>query len=155
VSVSEVATDALTPAVERPLPLPDELTRFFWDAAREHRLEMLHCADCDRFIHYPQPVCPGCLSAQLAPRALSGRGVVYTYTVAEQAFHPFWADRLPYVLVVVDLAEQPGLRFVSELVDCAADEVVVGMPVEVSWEDVTEEITLPLFRQASGTEVAR
>jgi uncharacterized OB-fold protein len=149
-----VPNDALTPAVERPLPLPDEETRFFWEAAREHRLEMLYCADCDRYVHYPRPVCPGCLSAAMAPRALSGRGTVYTYTVAEQAFHPFWADRLPYVLVVVDLAEQPGLRLVSELVGVAEDEVAVGMPVEVVWEDVTEEISLPLFRRAADMEVA-
>lgn len=141
-------TDSLAePEVQRPLPLPDEETRFFWEAARQHRLEMLWCADCTRFIHYPQPVCPSCLTSDLTPRQLSGRGTLYTYTVAEQAFHPYWADRLPYVLAVVDLEEQPGLRFLSELVDCPEDEVVVGMPVEVLWEDVTEEFSLPLFRR--------
>jgi uncharacterized OB-fold protein len=144
--MTDALTDALTPAVERPLPLPDEETRFFWDAAHEHRLEMLYCPDCARFVHYPKPVCPGCLSSKLTPRQLSGRGTVYTWTVAEQAFHPFWADRLPYVLVVVDLAEQPGLRFLSELVDCPEEEIGIGLPVEVVWEDVTSEISLPLFR---------
>jgi uncharacterized OB-fold protein len=90
----------------------------------------------------------------MAPEELSGRGTVYTYTIAEQAFHPFFADRLPYVLVVVDLEEQPGLRFVSELVQCSPEEVSVGMPVEVVWEDVTEEVTLPLFKPAGSADRA-
>ena len=137
----------------RPLPLPDDETRFFWDAAREHRLVMQFCTDCKRFYHYPRPVCPGCLSSDMAPAELSGRGTVYTYTIAEQAFHPFFADRLPYTLIVVDLEEQPGLRFVSELVQCSPDDVTVGMPVEVVWEDVTEEITLPLFKPTAAAGV--
>ena len=138
----------------RPLPLIDDETRFFWDGTREHRLLMQYCADCKRYHHYPRPVCPGCLSSDMAPEELSGRGTVYTYTIAEQAFHPFFADRLPYVLVVVDLEEQPGLRFVSELVQCSPEEVSVGMPVEVVWEDVTEEVTLPLFKPAGSADRA-
>lgn len=138
----------------RPLPLIDDDTRFFWEGTREHRLLMQYCADCELFYHHPRPVCPGCLSADLAPRELSGRGTVYTYTIAEQAFHPFFADRLPYTLVVVDLAEQPGLRFVSELVQCAPHDVAVDMPVEVVWEDVTDEVTLPLFRPVGTAAVA-
>jgi uncharacterized OB-fold protein len=134
----------------RPLPLPDDATRFFWDATREHRLEMQFCTDCKRFYHHPRPVCPGCLSSDMAPAELSGRGTVYTYTIAEQAFHPFFVERLPYTLIVVDLEEQPGLRFVSELVQCSPDDVTVGMPVEVVWEDVTDQITLPLFKPAGS-----
>jgi uncharacterized OB-fold protein len=138
------------PIVARPLPQVDQETAFFWAATKQHRLEMLYCLDCDRFVHHPQPVCPGCLSSKMAPRELSGRGTVYTFTITEQAFHPFWADRLPYVLAVIDLAEQPGLRFLSELVDVDPEEAVVGMPVEVVWDDVDDEITIPLFRPAAG-----
>src|ERR1700761_2373509 len=98
-------------AVARPLPLVDDETAFFWAAARQHRLEMQYCDECKKYLHYPRPFCPGRLSAEMTPRPLSGRGTVYTFTVTEQAFHPYWADRLPYVLIVVDLEEQPGLRF--------------------------------------------
>jgi len=111
---------------------------------------MLYCPDCKTFIHYPEPLCPGCLGSTLAPRQLSGRGTVYTFTVTDQAFHPFWADRLPYTLVVVELEEQAGLRFLSEIVDVDPDDVAVGMPVEVIWEDVDAEISLPLFRRADA-----
>ena len=142
-------------ALLRPLPLPDDETRFFWDGTREHRFLMQFCADCKRFYHHPRPVCPGCLSSDMAPQELSGRGTVYTYTIAEQAFHPFFVDRLPYTLIVVDLEEQPGLRFVSELVECSPDDVEVGMPVEVVWEDVTDEVTLPLFKPASADRGAQ
>jgi uncharacterized OB-fold protein len=135
----------LLPPVARPLPLIDDETRFFWEGTREHRLLVLRCKECDRFVHHPRPVCPSCLSSALEPAELSGRGVVYTFTITEQAFHPFWADRLPYTLVVVELAEQPGLRFLSELVG-GTPEDAVGLPVEVVWEDVDDEVTLPLFR---------
>ena len=133
----------------RPLPLIDDETRFFWDGTREHRLLMQFCGDCKRYYHHPRPVCPGCLASDMAPEELSGRGTVYTYTIAEQAFHPFFVDRLPYTLIVVDLEEQPGLRLVSELVECSPEDVMVGMPVEVVWEDVTDEVTLPLFKPAA------
>jgi uncharacterized OB-fold protein len=141
--------------VARPLPLIDPETAFFWAATKQHRLEFLYCADCDRYVHHPQPLCPGCLGSTLAPRAVSGRGTVYTFTVAEQAFHPFWADRLPYVLGVIELAEKPGLRFLSQLVDVDPDTDLVGLPVEVVWEDVDDEVTLPFFRPVTLNKVSK
>jgi uncharacterized OB-fold protein len=132
--------------VTRPLPIPDELTRFFWEGARERRLLILRCDDCTKYVHPPAPVCPNCRSWNLTPAEVSGRGVVYTFTVATQAFAPYFADKLPYVLVSIALEEQDDIRLFTSLVDCDPSDVRAGLPVEVVFEDVADDVTLPFFR---------
>lgn len=128
------------------VPAPDEMTAFFWDAARDGRLAILRCDDCGWFVHWPRPVCKRCHSFSLTPTDVSGRGELYTYTVGVQAFDPWFADRLPYILAVVELEEQAHLKLVSNLVDCDEDTVEIGMPLEVTFEQVTPQWTLPVFR---------
>src|SRR5262245_7733243 len=110
-------------------------TAFFW-GSDDGRLRMLRCATCGRFTHPPGPVCRHCLSPEVAPQELSGRGEVYTFTVNHQA----WSERLlaPYTIAIVELAEEPGLRLLTNIVDCPPDEVRIGMPVEVVFEDCGE-----------------
>src|SRR5206468_1895135 len=83
-----------------PIPEPDALTQFFWDAVKQGRLEILRCNACGNYIHYPRPICNKCLSTDLAPAPVSGKGTLYSYTVTVQAFHPYWLDKVPYVLAV-------------------------------------------------------
>ncbi len=73
---------------------------------------------------------------------------MYTYTVVRQAFIPSLQDRLPYVVIAVDLDGAHGARIVSNLVDVEPEEVTVGMPVEVAWEDMGPELAVPRFRSA-------
>jgi uncharacterized OB-fold protein len=131
------------------LPAPDPLTDFFWAAAREDKLMILRCTACGFFVHWPKPVCPRCHSFELQPAQVSGRGKLYSYTVGVQAFHPWFESRLPYILVVVELEEQANLKLVSNLVDCAEDDVKVEMPLVVTFERITPEFSLPMFRPAS------
>ena len=77
---------------------------------------------------------------------MSGRGVVYSFTVARQAFHPWFADRLPYVLAVIELAEEEGLRMLSNVVDCVPQDVAVGAAVDVAFQAISDDVTLPVFR---------
>src|SRR5262249_19795209 len=112
----------------------------------QRQLVIQRCDECRRYRHPPVPLCPHCLSTKLDAVPVSGRGTVYTFTVAEQAFHPFFADKLPYIIVSVALEEQHDLRLVSVLVDCEPGDVRAGMPVEVVFEDVADDVTLPLFR---------
>jgi uncharacterized protein len=144
--VPTVAPDISDPAPI--LPAPDPLTAFFWDAARDRRLSILRCNDCGWLIHWPRPMCKRCHSFSLQPCDLSGRGSVYSWTVCVQAFHPWFDKRLPFILAVVELEEQPNLKLVTNLVDCREEEVSTGMPVEVTFEAITPEITLPMFRPA-------
>jgi uncharacterized OB-fold protein len=77
---------------------------------------------------------------------VSGNGLIYSYTVARQAFHPWFADRLPYVISVIELVEETELRMVSNVIGCAPEEVMIGADVEVVFQPVTNEVTLPMFQ---------
>lgn len=133
-------------------PLPDNQTRFFWDGAREGKLLVQRCDDCGHRQHPPGPVCRSCLSAGVTPIEVSGRGTVYTHTVTTHVFHPYFEDKVPYVLVVVELEEQQGLKLLSRMTDCAEDEVRIGMQVEVSFVDEGEGVVLPLFKPATARQ---
>jgi uncharacterized OB-fold protein len=128
-----------------PAPLPDPLTQFFWDAAADGKLMIQQCNECGQHIHPPRPVCRRCLSTDLAPVEVSGRATLYAWTVAEQAFHPYFADKLPYVYATVELEEQ-RTKVITNIVDCSIDDLRADMPVEVVFEPLTDTITLPKFR---------
>jgi uncharacterized OB-fold protein len=144
------ATTSVTAADTPPLPKPDALTAFFWDAVREHRLELLRCQNCGHYVHFPRPICDRCQSMHLAPEAVSGRATLYSYTWATQAFHPYYVDKLPYVIAVVDIAEEPGVRLTTNLVDIAREDVKVGIELEVTFREVVPGLTLPLFGPATA-----
>jgi len=135
-----------------PLPEPSELTAGFWDAARREELVLQRCRSCGTLRHYPQLLCPGCTSSEWDWAPVSGRGVVHSFTVTHQAFHPAWADRLPYVVATVELDEGP--RMVSDLDEDPGD-VAIGRRVEVFFERVDDEITLPRFRLSHHEEDPR
>lgn len=109
------------------------MTEGFWSAASEHRLVVQRCDGCGRLRHYPQPMCPDCHATAYSWAELSGRGVVYSFTVTHQAFHPAWADRVPFVVATIELEEGP--RMVSDLPADDTDRVAIGLPVECWFED--------------------
>jgi hypothetical protein len=143
-----MATDPTT--LEPPKPAPDALTRFFWEGVQEHRLMILRCNNCKHYIHWPKVVCRFCLSTDLSPAEVSGRGRVATFTQPLQPFHPYFQQQIPYVLAVIELDEQENLKLVSNVVDVPPDDVRVGMPVEVVFREVSPGFTLPLFKPATG-----
>jgi hypothetical protein len=135
----------VTNAIGRMLPALTPTTEFFWTSA-DGQLRMLRCADCGFVTHPPGPMCRRCQSTNVAPAEMSGRGHVYTFTVNQQP----WSERLsePYVIAIVELDDQPGLRILSNIVDCDPEAVTIGMPVEVTFAPV-EDVALPFFRPAS------
>ena len=134
--------------VARPLPAPDPLTTGFWAAARERRLVVQRCDSCGTLRHYPQPMCANCHSMDWSWTELSGRGTVYTFTVTHQVFHPAWAGHVPYAVATIELDE--GVRLVSDLPPEDVDDVAIGSPVEVFFEEHQRDdgatLTLPRFR---------
>lgn len=126
-------------------PVVDDASRFYWEAARAHRLEILRCRDCGTWIHYPRPRCHRCLGADVAPAPVSGRGIVASFTVTHFAPSPELAAELPITLVLVELEEQPGLRVVTNLVEAEPGDLRIGLPVEVVFVD-HDGFTLPQFR---------
>ena len=130
----------------RPVPFPDLETRPYWEAARAHRLELPKCGQCGRFRFPPKPRCSDCLSKDSRWVEVSGRGTVYTYCVMHDTLVPGIAP--PYVVAVVELEEQPGLRLVANILGAAPGDVRIGMAVEVEFQDLNGEIALPQFHPA-------
>jgi uncharacterized OB-fold protein len=128
------------------LPTMDDDSRAFWDAARERRLLIGRCRDCGRAHHYPRPFCPTCWSDDVVLEDASGRAVLYTYSTVFVNDLPPFRDKLPYVAAAVDLEEGP--RLLTNVVGCEPDELAIGMALEVDYEQLTDEITVPVFRAA-------
>ncbi len=129
---------------QKPLPYISEVTRPYWEAAKRHELVLQRCQGCGHYRYPPGDTCPRCLSDRLVWVKASGRGSVYTWTVFHQVYHHAFARDVPYAVVAVELEEGP--RLATNLVDYKTEDIEVGMPVEVVFDDVTEEITLPKFR---------
>jgi len=131
---------------EKLLPRIDEMNRPYWEGAKRHELLLQKCQECGHYRYPPGETCPSCLSDRLEWVKVSGRGSVYTWTVFHQAYHPAYKDGIPYAVVAVELEEGP--RMVTNLVNCRIEDIKMGMPVEVVFDDVTEEVSLPKFRPA-------
>ncbi len=132
---------------EMPVPLVEPLTEPFWAAARDRRLVVQRCTDCGTFRHLPHVLCPACQSARHDWVESAGRGTVFTYTIVVHPVHSATADVVPYNVVLVQLDDCGGVLVPSNVVDCPPDEVRVGMPVEVVWDRVSDEVTIPRFRR--------
>ncbi len=129
-----------------PSPAADAETRPFWEACREHRLVVQRCAACGTWRHPPRPVCAACASFDTTWDEVPGTGSVATYTVVHQALHPALRDVVPYVVVLVELDGTGGARLASNLVGSPPEAVAVGARVEVAWEDMGAELTVPRFQ---------
>ena len=126
------------------LPAPDDDTLPFWDAARTGRLLIKRCLDCGHPFFYPRPFCPTCWSERVEWEEASGRASLYTWSVVHVNDLPPFDERVPYVAAVVDLDEGP--RMMTNVVQCAFDELVAGMPLEAVYTPISDEITIPQFR---------
>jgi uncharacterized protein len=126
----------------RHLPAITAENAFFWRAGEAGVLRFMRCCSCGFYIHPPLPMCRVCKSRDVQDEPVSGRGAVLTYTVNRQV----WEVGLeaPYVIAIVELAEQRGLRLTTNIVNCRLEEVRIGMPVCVTFERY-DDVWLPLF----------
>ena len=126
-----------------PLPVPNEDTQAFWDYCKAGELRAQRCSGCATLRHPPRPTCPECGSFDYEWVRLSGKGAIFTYSVSHKAIHNALEGLVPHTAILVQLEEGP--LFTSNLVE-GNERVAIGLPVEVVFEPVTEEITLPKFR---------
>ena len=129
-----------------PQPMADHASLPWWQAAAEHRLVVQRCSDCAQLRLPPAPVCPRCRSDAAGWLQVSGRGTVYSYTFVHRAVAA--GQELPFVIAVIELDGAEGLRMISNLVDTPADEIQIGLAVEVAWEDMSDDLAIPRFRAA-------
>lgn len=131
----------------KPLPKLDDVNRPFWDACREGRLDLQKCGSCGH-IRYPiSHVCPECLSYETNWVTVSGKGEVFSYIVFHQVYNKAFAGDVPYNVAIVQLDEGP--RMISNVTGVPNDAVNVGDRVEVTFDPVTDEISIPRFRPAA------
>jgi uncharacterized OB-fold protein len=129
----------------RPLPLPDERSQPFWDAAADHRLVLARCARCAQLCHPPDAACPHCGSTDpdFSYVAVEGSGTIRSWTVIRQSF--LQGFDVPFVLVDIELAVQPELRLIGRLVDGPEVPLSLGAPVRLAFEDVASGVAVPAF----------
>jgi acetyl-CoA acetyltransferase/uncharacterized OB-fold protein len=130
----------------RPLPLVTPWNEFYWRSGADGQLRLQECASCAGLIHPPKPVCPYCGGSEIAVRVVSGSATLFGFTVS----HRFRLPGLPspYIVAQVAIEEDPRVKLTTRLVDCAEDDLWLGLRVEVTFEHV-EDVWLPLFRPAA------
>lgn len=139
------------PTAGFPIPVPDQDTQPFWDAASERRLVIPRCRVCERWIWQPKPVCPHCHADAPEWQPASGAGRIASWTVVRPPVLPVYAELIPFVVLLVELDE--GVRMVGQLVDDdghllttdgEAESVAMGTPVELRWR-LQDDQTLPVW----------
>jgi uncharacterized OB-fold protein len=143
--------EGVLPQPEKPLPVPDEANRPFFDAALEGRLLVRRCRSCGTFmsalggVGTPlRPRCVACFSRELEWAAASGKGTLYSFAIMHQVYDPAFADEVPYNICIVELEE--GVRMTTNVVECLNGELEIGMPLEVVFEQRSEHVAVPKFR---------
>ena len=134
------------PEWNKPLPTVVGETRAYWDACRRGQLLVQRCDKCNEFQFYPRGICAHCWSENPTWVHASGKGTVWTYTITYQN-RTTGFDQGPYVVALVELEE--GVRMFTNIVGCEPNEVTIGMPVEVTFERATDQISIPYFKPAS------
>jgi uncharacterized protein len=132
---------------KRPLPQPTPETRHFWEGTKAGELRLQKCGACSHIYFPPRPFCPKCASRDVAILKASGRATLFSYVIHARPAPGFDA---PYSIAVVELAEGP--RLMTNIVGCpqTPEALALDMPLEVTFERQTDDITLALFKPAGG-----
>lgn len=133
---------------DKPVPALTGLYGEFYAWCRDRELRFQRCTGCGRYRHVPREICAHCSSMEWEWARSSGRGTVFTWTEVVRALHPAFVAATPYAPVVVEMEE--GVRLLSRVVDCPPGELAIGMPVELDFQQVSDGLTLPVFRRAAG-----
>ena len=130
------------PLALRRVPILDESNRGFWTAGRDNVLRIRRCPSCGFWVHPPRPICPRCWQRDIPWEPTSGKAVLYSFTVNRKAWNP--EVEVPYVIGLVELVEQPGLRMATNIVGCVVEDLSIGMPLQVAFQQQGEHF-IPLF----------
>ena len=124
----------------------DRDTQGFFDAARRRQLVVCTCARCRRVLHPPRGICEGCGSTDVSWEDVTGAATLYSWTVVEHQVHPSFD--VPYTVVLVELVDRPGVRFVGHLP--GSPELTIGMAMRARFEEIGNAVVLPNWEVATG-----
>jgi uncharacterized OB-fold protein len=130
----------------RPLPVPDETSAPYWAANARHELTLPRCSACHAFALPPEISCPNChtLDPRFTFEPVSGRGTVCSWTIVRQSF--LSGFDVPFMLVDIELGDQPHIRMIGRLLDGPDAPVRLGAAVTVAFEDLAPDVAVPAFR---------
>ncbi len=131
----------------KPLPIITDDNRQYWEYCQQHELRMQKCNDCGYIRFPPGILCPQCHSMDAEWVKLSGKGKIYSFVVYRRAFHPAYEDDIPYAVAIIQLSEGP--RMESNITGTRVEDLSIDIPVEVYFDDVTDEVSLPKFKPVS------
>jgi uncharacterized OB-fold protein len=117
----------------------------FWEGTRQSEIRFPKCQVCNKFHWYPSTLCPFCHSPDIKWQAIKSQAKLFTWAYVKWNL-PAFGIRGPFIMVLVEFDEAPGLYLTSDLVECRAEDVRIGMPLEVVFQQVNSEITMPLFK---------
>ena len=142
-----MANDILDKKTGRYLPILYPEEKPFWDAAKAHQLKLQRCKGCGKVIYPVGPTCPSCLSKEFEWETMSGKGVVDNLIVFHKGWTPYLQTKVPYAVVQVKIAEGP--RLTTNMLGIKPEDIKIGMEVEATFEDVTDDVTLLQFQPVS------
>jgi uncharacterized OB-fold protein len=128
----------------KPVPVPTKETQPYWDGCKQHELRVQKCAACGHHQFYPRLYCTACMSDRVEWVKTSGRAKILSYTIIYRPVTQAFAGNVPYVVAMVTLDEGP--QMMTNIVGCEPEKVHIGMPVQVTFDDWTEEISVPKFK---------
>ena len=129
-----------------PIPGGSMDTKPFWEYCKKHELRFQQCTRCGSFRFHPQPVCWRCQSFDFEWVKSRGEGHVYSKVVVHHPAHPATRDVVPYNVVIVEMDDCGQQRVTTNIVDTPNEQITIGMPVEVVWEDINDEVALYRFK---------
>ena len=136
--------------VTRPIPVPNEWTKPFWDAAKRGELALQRCQACRRFQHPPYATCVNCMAIDLQFEPVRGAGAIYSYTIMYHGGDKRFASAIPYASIIVELDDAPGALLAGNLLEAEYTQAKVGRRVEVVFQPLNDDFTLPQFRLAQS-----
>lgn len=128
----------------KPVPVPTKDTQPYWDGCKQHELRVQKCAACGHYQFYPRLYCTACMSDRVEWVKTVGRAKVLSYTIIYRPVTQAFAGDVPYVVAMVTLDEGP--QMMTNIIGCEPEKVHIGMPVQVTFDDWTEEISVPKFK---------
>ncbi len=132
------------------LPQPTPETAPYWEGCKQHELRIQFCTECQKHFFYPRAFCPTCLSDALEWRKVSGKGKLLTYVISARPA-PGFENETPYAIAVVELDEGPHMMTNIVNTEITPENLPAGLPVEVVFTDVDENISIPKFQPATKT----
>lgn len=135
---------------QKPIPLKTPDNSPYWDAADRHELHLQKCNSCHAYSHPPGPACAKCGSTDLSWEKIGSdiTGTLYSYVVSYRPFLPGFQDDLPLTIAIVELDQVPSVKLIGNILDSDPEQLKIGMPLRMVWEDITEERALPQWKLA-------